>query len=69
VKYAYYPGCSAEASGAAYDISLKKVADKLHFHLGEIDDWNCCGASEYFDAQDRARPRQSVVARKFGVGR
>jgi heterodisulfide reductase subunit B len=63
VKYAYYPGCSAEASGAAYDISLKKVADKLHFHLGEIDDWNCCGASEY-TTLDRL-VAQSVVARNL----
>ena len=45
--YAFYPGCSLESSSAAYDLSTKAVVGKLGIELAEIDDWNCCGATEY----------------------
>ncbi|MEK7324283.1 MAG: CoB--CoM heterodisulfide reductase iron-sulfur subunit B family protein [Chloroflexota bacterium] len=47
MKYGYYPGCSLERNAAAYDISARAVAAALGFGLDEIDDWNCCGATEY----------------------
>jgi heterodisulfide reductase subunit B len=45
VKYAYYPGCSLNATGIEYNISSKAVARYFGVELKEIDDWNCCGAS------------------------
>ncbi|MEI6290634.1 MAG: heterodisulfide reductase-related iron-sulfur binding cluster, partial [Chloroflexota bacterium] len=46
-KYIYYPGCSMEGSARAYYQSLNAIKDTLEIELVEIDDWNCCGATEY----------------------
>ncbi len=45
VKYAYYPGCSLEATAREYDLSVRAVCEHLGIELAEIPDWNCCGAS------------------------
>jgi heterodisulfide reductase subunit B2 len=45
--YSYYPGCSLEKNAAAYGISTMAVSDVLGITLEEIEDWNCCGATEY----------------------
>ncbi len=46
MKYAYFPGCSQEASAEEYNRSLKAVAERLEvMELVEIPDWNCCGAT------------------------
>lgn len=47
MTYAYYPGCSLEATGKPYDVSLRKVFERLGIGLVEIEDWNCCGATSY----------------------
>jgi heterodisulfide reductase subunit B len=47
MAYGYYPGCSLEHSAAAYDDSARAVAKALGVELVELDDWNCCGATEY----------------------
>ena len=65
MKYAYYPGCSLESSSAAYDVSVRKVADRLGIELVELDDWNCCGATEYF-SQDELTAC-AVVARNLAL--
>jgi len=65
VKYAYYPGCSLECNAAAYDHSTRGVAEHMHLELVEIDDWNCCGATEYF-SQDELTAA-SVVARNLAL--
>ncbi|MBN2293685.1 MAG: CoB--CoM heterodisulfide reductase iron-sulfur subunit B family protein [Pirellulales bacterium] len=65
MKYAYYPGCSLEYNALAYDVSVRKVADLLGFTLEEIDDWNCCGATEYF-SQDELTAA-SVIARNLAL--
>jgi heterodisulfide reductase subunit B2 len=46
-QYLYYPGCSMESSGRAYHDSIQVVNEKLNIDFEEIDDWNCCGATEY----------------------
>lgn len=46
MKLAYYPGCSLESSSDAYDISVRAVCEVLNLELEEVDDWNCCGATE-----------------------
>jgi heterodisulfide reductase subunit B len=46
MKYAYYPGCSQEASAEEYNRSLRAVAERLEtVDLVEMHDWNCCGAT------------------------
>jgi heterodisulfide reductase subunit B len=54
-QYLYYPGCSMDGSGKAYGQSLDVVCDRLGIDLEQIEDWNCCGAFEYFAiSQQRA---------------
>ncbi|MBU4272426.1 MAG: CoB--CoM heterodisulfide reductase iron-sulfur subunit B family protein [Planctomycetes bacterium] len=65
MKYAYYPGCSLERNAAAYDHSVREVADLLGIRLQEIDDWNCCGATEYFSRNELAAC--AVIARNLAL--
>ena len=65
MKYAYYPGCSLECNAAAYDHSVREVADLLGIKLQELDDWNCCGATEYF-SQDELTAC-AVIARNLAL--
>ncbi len=46
-SYLYYPGCSLSGSAKAYAESLTAILAPLGVELEEIDDWNCCGATEY----------------------
>ena len=46
MNLAYYPGCSIHATAKEYEISAKKVLEKLNVDLKEIKDWSCCGAFE-----------------------
>jgi heterodisulfide reductase subunit B2 len=52
MKYGYFPGCSAEATGKAYDISTRALVAKLGIDMPELDDWNCCGATSYFSTRE-----------------
>jgi heterodisulfide reductase subunit B2 len=47
MKYSYFPGCSLERNSAAYNTSTLAIAELLNLELIEIEDWNCCGATEY----------------------
>ncbi len=47
MKYSYFPGCSLERNAAAYHISALAVAKPLGMEFAEVEDWNCCGATEY----------------------
>lgn len=47
MKYGYYPGCSLERNAIAYNLSTRAVAHRLGMELNEVEDWNCCGATEY----------------------
>ncbi len=46
-QYMYYPGCSMDGTGKAYHDSIEAVLPELSIGLAELDDWNCCGATEY----------------------
>jgi heterodisulfide reductase subunit B2 len=46
-RFIYYPGCSMDSSARAYADSLDEICRPLGIQFDEIDDWNCCGASEY----------------------
>ncbi len=65
MKYAYFPGCSLEVNSAAYDVSVRAVAEELAMELEELDDWNCCGATEYF-TQDELTAC-AVIARNLAL--
>ena len=67
MKYAYYPGCSLESGSAAYDVSVRAIADALGFELEELDDWNCCGATEYSSQNELVAT--SVIARHLAISR
>jgi len=45
MKYAYYPGCSMDATAVTYKKSIEYVTKKIGLELVEISDWNCCGAT------------------------
>ncbi len=65
MKYAYFPGCSLECNAAAYDVSVHEVADLLGIKLQTIDDWNCCGATEYFSQNELTAC--AVIARNLAL--
>lgn len=52
MKYLYYPGCSLKSSGKAYEESLLSVFKKLNVPIEEINDWNCCGATNYMSINE-----------------
>ncbi len=45
-QYMYYPGCSMDGTARAYHDSVEAVLPELDIGLAELDDWNCCGATE-----------------------
>lgn len=46
-KYIFYPGCSLEGTASPYYDSIKAIQDKISVEIEEVNDWNCCGATEY----------------------
>jgi len=63
--YLLYPGCSLEAGARAYCQSLKKVSAVLDFTLEEIEDWNCCGATEYLGIS--RTPAYALISRNLAL--
>jgi len=70
-RYAYYPGCSAEAVSASYHVSTLETGAKLGLELAEIDDWNCCGATPYTNIDellaDGLCARNLAIAERSGL--
>ena len=46
-KYLFYPGCSLQRNARAYLDSTNAIRDDINIVLEEVQDWNCCGATEY----------------------
>jgi heterodisulfide reductase subunit B2 len=46
-EYIFYPGCSLETSAGAYHDSLMAILEPLGIQFHTIEDWNCCGATEF----------------------
>ena len=63
--YLYYPGCSMESSAKAYEASVEAVCKPLGINLKEIEDWNCCGATEYLSLE--LTPAYSLIARNLAL--
>jgi len=66
VRYAYFPGCSVEASAKEYEMSADAVNRVLGVEFVEIPDWNCCGS---IDAVHAYNPKLSLAlsARNFSI--
>jgi heterodisulfide reductase subunit B len=45
LRFAYFPGCSADSTGISFTLSANYVARKVGLGLIEIPDWCCCGTS------------------------
>ncbi|MBI2331931.1 MAG: CoB--CoM heterodisulfide reductase iron-sulfur subunit B family protein [Chloroflexi bacterium] len=64
-KYLLYPGCSMDSSARAYLESLNTILEPLDLQLDEIEDWNCCGATEYLGIN--LIPAYSLIARNLAL--
>ena len=64
-EYILFPGCSMESSARAYHESLTAIAEPLGIHMNEIDDWNCCGATEYLGIN--LIPAYALIARNLAL--
>jgi heterodisulfide reductase subunit B len=62
-SYTYYPGCALQHRSHAYEVSNQAVARLLGYELVELDDWSCCGATEYFSVN--RLPAYALVARNL----
>jgi heterodisulfide reductase subunit B len=65
MKYGYYPGCSLEKNAIAYHQSAMAATKPFGVEFVEIDDWNCCGATEYIALNLTAA--YSLVARNLAI--
>lgn len=69
--YLYYPGCSLQATGVAYDESLRTLFRLLQLRLQELEDWNCCGATSYMSIDEGSAfllsARNLSLARQMGA--
>ncbi len=69
--YAYFPGCSSEATAAALGDSAPAVAKALDIQLMELEDWNCCGSTPYASLEEQdsvaLRARDLALAEKTGL--
>lgn len=64
-KYLFYPGCSSESSAKAYDESMWEILPILGLDFEVINDWNCCGATEYVGIS--LTPAYSLIARNLAL--
>ncbi len=64
-KYIFYPGCSLQKSARPYYDSLLAIKDKIDVELLEVEDWNCCGATEYM--QQHRLPAYALVGRNLAI--
>ncbi|MBN2147261.1 MAG: CoB--CoM heterodisulfide reductase iron-sulfur subunit B family protein [Anaerolineales bacterium] len=64
-KYIYYPGCSMESSAKAYYVSTLAACKPIGIEIKEIEDWNCCGATEYFSLDQI--PAFALIARNLAL--
>lgn len=64
-KYLFYPGCSMESSAKAYMQSMNAILEPLDLQMDEIEDWNCCGATEYLGIN--LIPAYSLIARNLAL--
>lgn len=67
MRYAVFPGCSLEkgAAGYSYWQSTVAVTKPLGIEMVEVEDWNCCGATEYIALNRMAA--YALIARSLAL--
>lgn len=65
MKYMFYPGCSMQRSAKPYMDSLHAVVDAIDIEIEEVDDWNCCGATDYQSVHQL--PAYALVGRNLAI--
>ena len=69
--YAYYPGCSTEATATGLEASAQAISQPLGIELKEIEDWTCCGSTPYgsLDREEAVvvASRNLALAEKTGL--
>ena len=63
MRYGYFPGCSLQRNAASYHESAMAATQPFDLEFAEIDDWNCCGATEYIALDLMAA--YALIARNF----
>ncbi len=64
-KYLYYPGCASETSARAYEESLDAIRPTLDLDMVDVQDWNCCGATEYVGIS--LTPAYALIGRNLAL--
>lgn len=64
-KYLFYPGCAMETSAKAYCDSLTAIQPILGLDVIEVEDWNCCGATEYLGIS--LTPAYALIGRNLAI--
>ncbi len=69
--YMYFPGCSLQGTGVAYQESFVTLFRLLGLPLQELPDWNCCGATSYMAIGEETAfvlaARNLAIAQKLGA--
>jgi heterodisulfide reductase subunit B len=63
--YSFYPGCSLERNAYAYLQSTEAIAKPLGIEWDELEDWNCCGATEYISLE--LLPAFALIGRNLAI--
>jgi heterodisulfide reductase subunit B len=64
-KYLFYPGCSMQRSARPYLDSLVAIQEQIGLEFEEVNDWNCCGATEYVSVH--RIPAFALIARNLAL--
>jgi heterodisulfide reductase subunit B len=67
MKAMFFPGCAMQRNARAYLDSLQAIRADIGLDLTEIDDWNCCGATEYMSVHRIAA--HALVGRNLALAR
>ena len=69
--YAYFPGCSAEATAVGLGISCQAITEPLDMELIELEGWTCCGSTPYGSLDElesvAVAARNLALAEKTGL--
>ncbi len=65
MKALFYPGCSMQKNARPYLDSLMAIREEIDLELQEIEDWNCCGATEYMSVHRVAA--HSLIGRNLAL--
>lgn len=65
MKILFYPGCSIQRTSRPYMDSIEALQPVLDIEIEEVQDWNCCGATEYMSVYPKAS--NALVGRNLAL--